>query len=97
MAWWRRKQEGELAEPQVQPRVRRTFRRMLAFGLLVAAVACAPQVAVFTRLRERPLEAIVARLDGTVATQARTMRPLTSISQAPQLPPRQAVGITTAA
>ena len=68
MAWWRRKQEGELAEPQVQPRVRRTFRRMLAFGLLVAAVACAPQVAVFTRLRERPLEAIVARLDGTVAS-----------------------------
>lgn len=36
-------------------------------------------------------------LEGTVATQARTMRPLTSISQAPQLPPRQPVGISTAA
>jgi hypothetical protein len=30
---------------------------------------------------------------GTVATQALTMRPLTSISQAPQLPPRQPVGM----
>jgi arylsulfatase A-like enzyme len=33
------------------------------------------------------------RLAGTVAMQARTVVPLTSISQAPQLPPRQPVGM----
>jgi len=34
---------------------------------------------------------------GTVLMQARTVLPLTSISQAPQLPPRQPVGMATPA
>jgi hypothetical protein len=34
---------------------------------------------------------------GTVLMQARTIFPFTSISQAPQLPPRQPVGIETSA
>ena len=34
---------------------------------------------------------------GTVLMQARTILPLTSISQAPQLPPKQPVGIETSA
>jgi hypothetical protein len=37
-----------------------------------------------------------SRLAGTVAMQALTTRPFTSISQAPQLPPRQPVGMETA-
>jgi len=67
MAWWRRQQEAA-DEPEVPPRGRRRVRWLLALGMLSAAVGFGPQVAALTRLRERPLEAIAKRLDGTIAS-----------------------------
>ena len=69
MAWWRRQQEAA-DEPEVPPRGRRRVRWLLALGMLSAAVGFGPQVAVLTRLRERPLEVIAERLDGTIASSS---------------------------
>lgn len=71
MAWWQ-KQREEPAETDVQPRKRRRVRRLLALGLLVSAVWFGPQVAVLTRLRERPLELLAQRLDGRIASGSAT-------------------------
>ncbi len=59
---------NERIEGEERSRQRRPWRRLLTLALLVAGLWCAPQVVVLTQLRERPLQAIVSRLDATVAS-----------------------------
>lgn len=73
MAWWRRQQQDvDEDEALAAPRRRPRFARLLAVALLLAGVWFAPQVAVLTHLRERPLEAIASRLAGTAASGSAT-------------------------
>lgn len=69
MVWWRRHQQ-DAAESEVQPRPRSRFARLVVLGLFGAGLWFAPEVLVLTQLRERPLERLSRRLDGTLASAA---------------------------
>lgn len=67
MAWWGRHQQ-DAAELEEQPRPRSRFVRLMLLALAGAALWFAPNVLVLTRVRERPLERISRRLEGTLAS-----------------------------
>ena len=61
-------------EWQPRPRRRRGVFALAALAVLVAAAWFAPAVIVLTDLRDRPLEAIFAGIDGRVTSRAAAWR-----------------------